>query len=76
MMPNKWRTLTLPSLREIKPIEAGEHVVDGLLASWPFRTCRRSPDEMSWSPHVEMYATPRDSSGMMLMMPWCGTAIG
>jgi HSP20 family protein len=55
MMPNKWRTLTLPSLREIKPIEAGGHVVDGLLASWPFRTWRRSPDEVSWSPPVEMY---------------------
>ncbi len=55
MISYKWRTPTLPSLREIKPIEAGEHVVDGLLASWPFRTWRRSPDEVSWSPPVEMY---------------------
>ena len=55
MIPNKWKPSTLRSLRDIRPIEAGERVMDEILANWPFRTWRRLPDEMSWSPPVEMY---------------------
>ena len=55
MIPTKWRPSTLRSWRDIRPMEAGEHVIDEILTSWPFRTWRRLPDEMSWSPPVEMY---------------------
>ena len=55
MIAEKWRPSALRSWRDIRPIETGEHVLDGIMASWPLRTWRRFPDEMSWSPPVEMY---------------------
>jgi HSP20 family protein len=55
MIASKWRPSNLRSWRDMRPMETGEHVMDEILASWPLRTWRRFPDEMSWSPPVEMY---------------------
>ena len=39
------------------------------------RKIELSPGPGRPSEHVEMYATPRLSSGVMLLMPWCFTGM-